>query len=103
MGISGLWDWIETHERQCSYRKLTALVEDGSEDNRLKHEKDILEIIRYDRHVRELTVEEGRMNEQMLDFLFGRPLTDTIKMFDIALAKQDGCYRLVTKPSLSCT
>jgi hypothetical protein len=33
----------------------------------------------------------------MLDFIFGRPLVETIRMYDLELKKQDGDYRLVPR------
>ena len=60
-------------------------VEEGTHQGRLKQEKMILEILRYDAQVRQLAVEKGGLDSRMLDFIFGRPLCDTIKMFDIKL------------------
>lgn len=84
-GVNGLWDLIEDHEQHCSYESLLALVDAGTDEGRLKQEKMILEILRFDAHVRQLAVEKGGLDSRMLDFIFGRPLCDTIKMFDIQL------------------
>jgi Fe-S-cluster containining protein len=84
-GVSGLWELIEDHEERCSYEGLHARVKAGTHEGRLKQEKEILEILRFDAHVRRLTVEKGGIDSRMLDFIFGRPLADTIKMFDIKL------------------
>ncbi len=94
-GIQGLWELIEDHEQHCSYHGLKSLVSGGLGDGCLKQEEAILEILRFDAHVRQLAVEKGGLDARMLDFIFGRPLVDTIKMFDITLMKQDGKYRLV--------
>ena len=58
---------------------------EGTREGRLKQEKAIQEILRFDAHIRQLTVEKGGIDSRMLDFIFGRPLCDTIKMFDIQL------------------
>jgi Fe-S-cluster containining protein len=84
-GVNGLWGLIEDHEQRCSYEELHARVEEGTHQGRLKEEKSILEILRYDAQVRQLAVEKGGLDSRMLDFIFGRPLCDTIKMFDIKL------------------
>ncbi|MBC2711936.1 MAG: YkgJ family cysteine cluster protein [Desulfosarcina sp.] len=102
-GIDGLWELIEDHEQRCSYDGLKSLVGEGTGHGRLRQEEAILEIIRYDAHVRRLTTEKGGMDGKMMHFIFGRPLVDTIKMFDIALMKQDGTYRLVRQLSFSKT
>jgi hypothetical protein len=65
----------------------------------LKQEKAILEILRFDTHVRQLAVEKGGLDSRMLDFLFGRPLAETIKMFDIQLVKQKGTVGLALEPA----
>jgi hypothetical protein len=39
-------------------------------------------------------VEKAGLDADMLDFLFGRPLTDTLEMFDIQLVKKNGNYGL---------
>ena len=102
-GVDGLWELIEDHEQHCRYERLKVLVDGGSRGGRPVREDAILEIVRYDAHIRQLTMEKGGMDEQALDFLFGRPLVDTIKMFDIALVTQGGAYRLQSQPSFSKT
>ena len=82
---------IEDHERRCSYAGLHARVGDGTHEGRLKQEKAILEILRFDTHVRQLAVEKGGLDSRMLDFIFGRPLADTIKMFDIKIQMIPEC------------
>lgn len=84
-GMNGLWELIEDHEQHCSYAGLRARVEAGMHEGRLIQEKMILEILRFDAHVRQLAVEKGGLDNRMLDFMFGRPLADTIKMFDLKL------------------
>lgn len=93
--IQGLWDLVEDHEQRCSYASLDAWVREGSHGRRPKQETAILETLRFDSHVRRLAVEKGRLDAGMLDFIFGRPLTDTIKMFDLKLVKEKGSYALV--------
>ena len=102
-GVDGLWELIEDHEQHCRYERLKVLVDGGSRGGRPVREDAILEIVRYDAHIRQLTMEKGGMDEQALDFLFGRPLVDTIKMFDIALVTQGGAYRLQSQSSFSKT
>jgi hypothetical protein len=96
-GVDGLWDLVEDHEQRCSYDGLTSLVAEGNCEGRLNREDAILEIIRYDAHIRQLVMEKGRTDERMLDFLFGRPLVETIRMYDLELKKQTGEYRLLPR------
>jgi Fe-S-cluster containining protein len=98
-GIDGLWELIEDHEARCSYERLHAWVDEGADGERLKQEEIILEVVSFDAHVRQLAVEQAKVDGRMLDFIFGRRLTDTIKMFDIKLVKQNGTYGLATEPA----
>lgn len=79
--VGGLWELIVDHERRCSYAQIARLLDDGFENGVAIHEAAIQEMIRFDDHIRQLTVEKAGMDLRMLDFLFGRPLTDTIKLF----------------------
>jgi Fe-S-cluster containining protein len=92
--MEGLWDLIVDHEARCGYDRLRDLVAKGTVGKQLKMEAEILEILRYDAHLRTLTVETGGMDAGMLDFIFGRPLAETIGMFDLRLVKEQHRYRL---------
>ena len=95
--VDGLWELIADHEKRCSYEKIKMLVDQGLENETLIRESEILEIMRYDAHVRQLTKEKGGMKEDLFEFLFGRPLSDTIKMFDLQLMNKDGAYLLTPR------
>lgn len=100
-GINGLWELVEDHERHCSYAGLHSLVEAGSHEGRLEQENAILEMVRFDAHVRQLSVEKGGLDRRMLDFIFGRSLADTIKQFEIGLVQSEGRFHLVLEPTFS--
>ena len=73
--ISGLWELIEAHQFRCDYEQIRRLVKDsetGQKNEALK------ECFRYDVHIRELVVEKSGIDPEMTDFLFGRPLTETV-------------------------
>ena len=89
-----LRELVDTHEQHCSYSRLRSLVDEGHDGERLKQEAAILEIMRFDAHYRRLTVTRGNMDPRIMDFLFGRPLDVTIRMFGVRLVRVDGCYGL---------
>ncbi len=95
--ITGLWELVEEHERRCSYERLKQMVDKGADADGLRETATILEILRYDVLVRELAQSKGGLDPDMLNFVFGRPLTDTIRMFGIRLLAKDGDYTLVPK------
>lgn len=94
--IQGLWELVQDHEQRCSYASLQALVEKRTHGDGMKHEEAILETLRFDAHIRELTVKRAGMAARMLDFIFGRPLAATIKMFDLRLVKNGETYGLAS-------
>lgn len=100
-GIKGLWDLIDDHERRCSYDTLAALVGRGARGGRLVQSDAIMEMLRFDSHLRRLTVEKGQLDARMLDFIFGRPLADTIGMFAIELARDGSLETVVPGPGFA--
>ena len=92
--FQGLWELIEDHERRCSYAELNHLVRQGDGGGRPKQEAAIMEMLRFDAHIRQLAVEKAGLDGGMLDFMFGRALSDTIGMFGLKLERLNGTYRL---------
>jgi Fe-S-cluster containining protein len=80
-GVAGLWELVTEHEARCSYAKLGELMAQFKSGRQKKTENAVAEIVAYDRHLRRLAVEKGRIDSEILDFLFGRPLHKTLKMF----------------------
>jgi len=78
--IEGLWGLVKDHQSRCSYEKINKMLQ-KQDNSEYAIQKEILEIIRYDTQIRHLVVEKGGMDSEILDFLFGRPLTITIKPF----------------------
>ncbi len=54
----------------------------------------MLEIIRYDAEIRKLVVARGVLDPEILDFLFGRPLTKTLKNYGIKIHQEGKKIRL---------
>ena len=94
--VAGLWELIETHEQRCSLAELSARVgDDRGLDNPPEQEEAILETLRYDAHIRQLVVEKGLLTPGLLDLVFGRPLSQTIRSLGVALVKNQHAYGLV--------
>jgi Fe-S-cluster containining protein len=82
-GVAGLWDLVEEHQRRCSYEIIQNFIDRNKSDKKTDSMKGLIEIINYDMHFRQLVVDRGEVDPEILDFLFGRPLTDTIRMFGV--------------------
>ena len=62
----------------------------------------ILEILRFDQHIRAFTSKKLSIDLSEMDFLFGRPLTQTITMFGLkVIKKSDGSFFLTVLDSHS--
>ncbi len=70
--VEGLWELIIEHDQRCSYKEIRKLI-DGSGK--------VAGLIEYDKIIRELVVKKGALDLELLDFLFGRPLSVTMKHF----------------------
>ena len=96
-----LIDTVEAHEARCNYVALIELASHLEEQDEAR--KSLVEVVEYDRAFRELVAEKGGVSQEMMDFLFGRPLMHTVIMFGIdARTNADGSITLVqtTKATL---
>jgi len=76
-GIPGLWSLIEDHALRCSHVTLRRLLDSKSGGATAK--TTVREMIEYDRSIRLLVVEKAGVESDMLDFIFGRPLSEAIR------------------------
>jgi len=94
--VEGLWDLVEDHQKRCAYDRLKRFT-DGLKANKDDDEalKGIHEIIEYDTRIRQLVAEKGGLDSAMVDFLFGRPIAETIRMYGFKIERRGDKYRLV--------
>jgi len=88
--VEGLWEMVQDHQERCDYGHVADLA---AELKRMSsaaesHEK-LLELIRYDEILRQITCEKTGLDPEMLPFLFGRPLSFTIEMFQLKLKRTE--------------
>ncbi len=93
--VPGLWELVRDHQERCDYLRVsqwaTKLKQTPGDATALES---LLETIRYDHNLRQVTVERSQLDPAMLSFLFGRPLSETIQMFKLKLIKHDDGYLL---------
>ncbi|MBW1864701.1 MAG: hypothetical protein JRI64_03465, partial [Deltaproteobacteria bacterium] len=78
-GIEGLWELIADHEKQCAHDAINRAIQDFH-GVLSKQAQDVITVaIQYDSAIRQLVLENGNVAPDMTDFLFGRPLTVTLK------------------------
>ncbi len=90
---------MNEHDKRCSYSELDKCV------RQIEQEGDraigrILEALRFDHHIRAFTSKKLGIDLSEMDFLFGRPLTQTITMFGLkVIKKSDGSFFLTVLDS----
>jgi Fe-S-cluster containining protein len=87
--LPGLIDLVAEHQRRCDYGnigQLAARIRNGEEVPQAVEA--LLELMRYDQSLRKVTVERTRLDPEMLEFLFGRPLYHTIRLFRLKLIQK---------------
>ncbi|MBW2259715.1 MAG: YkgJ family cysteine cluster protein [Deltaproteobacteria bacterium] len=87
---------IEAHEEKCGYAMLDLAVRRLEGADPEKAVEDILDLLRYDDHLRPFLAEKLKMDPDVMDFFFGRPLKTTIRMHGLCV-KEEGDGFLLTK------
>jgi Fe-S-cluster containining protein len=94
--VKGLWDLIEDHQARCGYEKIKTVIKDLDGPKKDRARKELLEIIQFDAEIRKLVVERGGLDPAMLDFIFGRPLTETLPGYGIKI-RQEGKKTIIKR------
>ena len=83
--IEGLWGLIKDHQERCNYQTIQKLVKEINSGIGGKARQKLAEIIQFDTEIRKLVLSQGGLDMDMLDFLFGRPLKQTLKNFGLKM------------------
>ena len=86
--IEGLWGIIKDHQARCNYETIQKLVNAINSDRGGEARQKLAEIIQFDIEIRELVVSWSGLDREMLDFLFGRPLKQTLKNFGLKILQK---------------
>ena len=82
--IEGLWGLIRDHQERCNYQTIRKLVSTINSNKGDGAREKLTEIIQYDTEIRKLVVSTAGLSAEMLDFLLGRPLIQTIKKLGLS-------------------
>jgi hypothetical protein len=97
--VSGLWDMVESHQETCAFPPVLEFVEKlkVSSEKDIQREKIIGDTMAYDLSIRSVMVEKGSIDPDMLDFLFGRPLSAVLESLGLFSVQQNGkrIFRLI--------
>jgi Fe-S-cluster containining protein len=86
--VEGLWGIIKDHQARCNYETIQKLVNAINSDRGGEARQKLAEIIQFDIEIRKLVVSRGGLDMEMLDFLFGRPLKQTLKNFGLKIRQK---------------
>ncbi|MEW6531320.1 MAG: YkgJ family cysteine cluster protein [Thermodesulfobacteriota bacterium] len=91
-----LWEIIERHEERCSHDELRRVIARLASTKGQTVEQ-VLDMLRYDQHVREFAAEHFNLAPGTLDFFFGRSLRETVHLYGLVVKDQpDGTFLLTT-------
>lgn len=76
-GIPALWSLIADHDLRCSHEAVQTLLDSKTRAEDSNHR--VREMVEYDRSIRMLVVEKAGVDSKMLDFIFGRALSEVIR------------------------
>ena len=86
--VEGLWGIIKDHQARCNYETIQKLVNAINSERGGEARQKLAEIIQFDIEIRKLVVSRGGLDMEMLDFLFGRPLKQTLKNFGLKIRQK---------------
>jgi Fe-S-cluster containining protein len=90
---------MDEHDKRCSYSELDKGVRQIEQEGEEAIGR-ILEALKFDHHIRAFTLKKLGIDLNEMDFLFGRPLTETIIMFGLkVIKKSDGSFFLTVLDS----
>ena len=93
--VEGLWELVEAHQQACSYKVIRQMLESSPNHLNLIGEDQLKEMISYDNTIRAKTTELIKIDPQWNDFIFGHPLSLTIKRVGLIKTVKDNRYRLM--------
>lgn len=89
-----LRELIREHEKRCAYENLASLVQENESEGEAAVEQ-IMEVLKFDYHLRPFVSRKMGIDPDETDFLFGHPLIDTISQFGLQVIRQaDGTFFL---------
>lgn len=99
-GIDGLWELVLDHAQRVPHGRIRQLLASaGPRGLDPDASAALMAMVRYDLSLRAVLVEKGKARPAQLDFLFGRPLTQTMPPLGVTLTRSAGELRIVYRPA----
>ncbi|MBI5249569.1 MAG: YkgJ family cysteine cluster protein [Desulfomonile tiedjei] len=91
--VPPLWELIKRHEERCSHDEFARSMARLSATKGQTVEE-VLEMLRFDYHVREFIAENFGLAPESLEFFLGRPLSAFLGLYGLKLEEEDGSFIL---------
>lgn len=90
-----LLELVQDHQKRCDYALIGRLLKGLKTGDKKRALEALSQMLHYDRHLRMLVAEQASPENDITDFLFGRPLAITLNAFGMRLTESKGRYKLV--------
>ena len=94
-GIDGLWACVSDHQTCCSYDRIHEMRPHSKAISGDHLFDELLSMIQNESRFRSMLMEKRGTDPEILDFLLGRPLWETIKAFGLKVERVEDSYRIV--------
>jgi Fe-S-cluster containining protein len=84
---------IKYHEQRCAYKLIKELIHQLDQDKNILHS--IREILAFDNHFRLLAIEKSVCKTDIMEFLFGVPLYQTLPRLGLKVIRKRNGYCLI--------
>jgi Fe-S-cluster containining protein len=93
----GILNIMDAHEKKCSYAYLASATRRLQGPDSENVAAKIIDLVKYDGFVRAFLAEKFDLHSEIMDFFFGRPLSNTIATFGLAVKEEGDTVFLVPK------
>jgi len=90
---SALGEIVADHEARCAYERIGSLAERVVQSNDAAAAAELAAIIQQDEDTRAYLRQQTEAGEDVLNFLFGRPVARTLPAFGLQAKWEEGTYR----------
>ncbi len=86
--VETLAELLAEHDRRCSFERLRNAFEE-LKNTEGKAIDEVIDVIAFEDHFRHFVAEKLNIPENTLDFIFGRPLADRVRLFGFRIEVED--------------
>jgi len=87
--MQDIWRLVSDHNKRCSYTVINRFMGPIGKTLPEKVSPEVQEMVQYDIHFRKLLAEKGGIDPDLMDFLFGKPLHETLRRYGIQIRRSE--------------